>query len=182
MHSTRTRKYLFFSVGIQKVICSYFNIQTELRVPSIAGEVSHLTVCGHWNQNNAFTKSWKSLSATAALLVRNLFLSEHDIFKVTVYKCKQSLHFKLLVTQIISENFFLSTEGHYIPGWHCVHATTSFMFRCFRFCVLWLVLTIKHSPCFLKKCLRRRRKYIVFLNKSLNSFDTFRYHWSLNNL
>lgn len=124
-------------------------------MPSIAGEVSHLAVCGHWNQNNAFKRSWKRLSAPAALLVRNLFLSEHDIFEVTVYKCKQSPHFQLLVTQIISENFF-STESRYIPGWHCVHATTIFMslaekFTYFLFVYSGLYLP-SHTPhAFLKK-------------------------------
>lgn len=159
----QTRKYIFFSVGIQKVICSYFNIQTELRVPSIAGVVSNLAVCGHWNQNNAFKKSWERLSATAALLVRNLFLSEHDIFKVTVYKWKQSLHFQLLVTQISSENFFSSTESCYIPGWHCAHGTTSFMplaekFTHFLSYVIGLVLTITHSPYLCKKILKEKKE------------------------
>lgn len=143
---------------IQKVICSYLNIQTELRVPSTAGEVSHLAVCGHWNENNAFKKQWKRFSATAALLARNLFLHEHDIFKVSAYKCKQALHFLLLDTQIISKNFFLITESHYIPAWHRVLSTTSSTsltekstyFVC---CLIWSVLI--HT--FLKKAYGEER-------------------------
>lgn len=69
---TQTKMCILFSVGIQKVICSDFNINPELRVLSIAGEVSHLAVCGLWNQNNAF-KSLRRFCGSTALLVRDLF-------------------------------------------------------------------------------------------------------------